>query len=165
MRSSEKPRILHCFGESKSFRIRTYRHLTCKPFRIRSYKKGGGGWGSEIETIAENHFRNQVIRRARYPDAQPKIHFPFRRQIQIDGRKDLVLLFAQGQKLRGRTHRTVILNPSGNFFREVVADFHIRRKNESIAPALAVKRFVKRGIKRPLPRPDLFINYPAHLPS
>src|SRR5713226_2457919 len=165
MCSSEKPRILHYFGANKSVRIRTYRHPTRNPFRMRSYKKGGGGWGSEIETIPENHFRNQVIRRARYPNAQPKIHFPLRRQVQIDGRENLVLLFAQRQKLRSRTHRSVILNPSGNFFGEVVADFHIRRKDESIAHARAVKRFVKRGIKRQVPRPDLFIDNRAHLPG
>src|SRR6266849_4495319 len=39
MRTSEKRRILHYFGANKSLRIRTY-------------KKGGGGWGSlQLSTV------------------------------------------------------------------------------------------------------------------
>jgi len=42
-RTSGKPRILHYFGANKSFRIRTYGHLSCNPFRMHTYKNTGGG--------------------------------------------------------------------------------------------------------------------------
>src|SRR6267378_118625 len=45
MRTSEKHRILHYFGANKSFRIHTYRLASRKSSRMRSYKKGGRGWG------------------------------------------------------------------------------------------------------------------------
>ncbi len=41
MRSSERPQILHNFGATNSFKFRTYRHSSRKPFRMRNYKKGG----------------------------------------------------------------------------------------------------------------------------
>ena len=34
---------------------------------------------SEIETVAENHFREKVIRRARHAHSHPKIDFPLGR--------------------------------------------------------------------------------------
>src|SRR5713226_6009904 len=51
-RSYEKRRILHHFGANKSFRIRSYRHPSCKSFRIRSYKNTGGG--------VPQHFRTEL---------------------------------------------------------------------------------------------------------
>ena len=68
MRTSEKHRILHYFGANKSFRIHTYRLRSRKSFRIRTYKNRGegtpreSGENSKIEAIAQDHFRNQMIR-------------------------------------------------------------------------------------------------------
>ena len=51
-RTSAKPRILHCFGANKSFRIRTSRHLSCNPFRMRTYKNtGGGGVAAKLRAL------------------------------------------------------------------------------------------------------------------
>ncbi len=51
-RTSAKPRILHYFGASKSFRIRTYRHLACNPFRMHTYKNtGGGGVAAKLRAL------------------------------------------------------------------------------------------------------------------
>jgi hypothetical protein len=50
---------------------------------------------SEIETVAENHFGDQMISRARKPHAQSEIHFPFGREIQVDCGKNLALLQAK----------------------------------------------------------------------
>src|SRR5258708_1139885 len=44
MRTSEKHRILHYFLPNNSFKIHTYRRASRKPFRMRSYKKGGEGY-------------------------------------------------------------------------------------------------------------------------
>jgi len=43
------------------------------------------------------------------------------------------LLLRDGIEIRGGTHRTVILEAARYFFCEVVAHFHIRRKNEALA--------------------------------
>jgi hypothetical protein len=51
-RTSAKPRILHYFGANKSFRISTYRHLSCNPFRMHTYKNtGGGGVAAKLRAL------------------------------------------------------------------------------------------------------------------
>lgn len=95
--------------------------------------------GLEIEAIAQNHLGDQMIRGVRHADAQSKIHFPFRREVQIDGRKDLLLLLSDGKKIRGGTDRAIVFEPGGDFFREVVANFKIRRKNEALVNTVAMK--------------------------
>src|SRR6266481_2919237 len=67
---------------------------------------------SKIEAIAQDHFRNQVIRCLGESDSQPKIHFPLWRKIQIDHRENLMLLLADRHKIRGWSHGAVILNPA-----------------------------------------------------
>lgn len=79
----------------------------------------------EIEAVAENHLSDQMICGVRHADAQSEIHFPFRRKVQIDGGKELMLLLARGKKIRRRPNGTVILEAASNFFREVVAQLEI----------------------------------------
>src|ERR1700676_3512941 len=50
---------------------------------------------SEVETIAENHFGNQVIRRTGKAHAEAKVDLPFRREVEVDGWKNLVLLLVE----------------------------------------------------------------------
>src|SRR6266404_7651753 len=100
---------------------------------------------SEIETVAENHLRNQVIRRTRHAHTQPKIDFPLGREIQVNRRKNLLLLLADGVETCYRTQRAVILDSSGKFLGEIVTEFEIRREHQPLIYAWAMKRPVKRG--------------------
>src|ERR1700740_3589876 len=91
--------------------------------------------GSEIETVAENHFGDEVVGRAGDADAQAEIDFPLGRKVQVNRRKNLVLLQRAGQELRSRPHRTVVFEATGDFFSEVVAELDVGRKHESLANA------------------------------
>src|SRR5260370_2924011 len=46
----------------------------------------------EIKTITDDAFQNQVVGRAGKSYAESEINFPLRREIQVDGGKNLVLL-------------------------------------------------------------------------
>jgi hypothetical protein len=47
---------------------------------------------SKIETVAQDHFCDQMIRRAGHAYSHAKIHFPLGREIQINHRENLQLL-------------------------------------------------------------------------
>src|SRR6266481_2334328 len=119
---------------------------------------------SEIETVAENHLRNQVIGCTRDSHTQPKIDFPLGRKIQVNRRKDLLLLLADGVETRDRTQRTVVFQAARDFFREIVAELEIGRENESSVYARPMKGAVKRGIEGEVPRAELLIHDRADLP-
>src|SRR5260370_39832080 len=88
---------------------------------------------SEIETIAEDHFGDQVIGGTSRADAQPEIDFPLRGEVEVHGGKDLVLLLEGGKEIRGRSDGTVIFYAACDFLGEIEAEFHIWRENESLA--------------------------------
>jgi len=58
---------------------------------------------SEIEAISQNHFGNQVVGCARDTDAETEIDLPLRRNIQVNRRKNLVLLLRDGIESCHRT--------------------------------------------------------------
>src|SRR5260370_322361 len=47
---------------------------------------------SEIETVAENHLRKQMIRGTRHPHTHSKIDFPFGLEIEVNGGEDLLFV-------------------------------------------------------------------------
>src|SRR5260370_37648784 len=87
---------------------------------------------SEIETIAEDHFGNQVIGGTGHADSQAEIDFPLRGEIEVHGGKDLVLLLEGGKEVRGRTDGTIIFYAASDFLGECVAEFNICREYESL---------------------------------
>src|SRR5215472_13266204 len=99
-----------------------------------------------------------MVCRVRHADAQTKIHFPFRRKVQIDGRKELMLLLSDGEKIRCRANSAIVFKSAGDFFCKVVAELEIRRERDALVDTIAVKRPVKRRIERDVPRADLLIN-------
>src|SRR5580692_274608 len=117
-------------------------------------------WGrkSKIETIAENHFGDEMIGRGGEADSQAEIDFPFGRQVQVDGGKNLLLLLPRGQEIRGWSDGTVVFDASGDFFRKVVTDFCVGRKNETLAHRLSVEGTIERGIEIEIPAAQLLID-------
>jgi hypothetical protein len=74
---------------------------------------------SEIETVAENHFGDQMISRARQSHRQSKINFPFGREIQVDCGKNLALLLEATSKKRPQTRDLKFtISPCGSFMKE-----------------------------------------------
>src|SRR5713226_1106584 len=120
---------------------------------------------SEIEAVSEDHFGDEMIRPMCYAHAEAEIHFPLRRKVQIDGRKDLVLLLPGGKKIRCGTDGAVVLETAGDFFREVIAEFEIRRKRDSLMDRVPVKRAIKRGVEGEIPGANLLVDDRAHLPG
>jgi hypothetical protein len=66
------------------------------------------GLKSEVETIPDDHFRDQVIGGARHANPQAEIDLPFERKVQINGRENLVLLLIQREESGYRPDRAVI---------------------------------------------------------
>src|SRR3954452_12642296 len=97
-------------------------------------------------------------------DAEAKINFPVGRYIKIDRRKNLMLLLIEGKKAGDRPNRSVIFQAAGNFWREVVADFEIRREDHSLMHALPVEGTIERGVERKVPAADLFVGDRADFP-
>src|SRR6266849_1915937 len=102
---------------------------------------------SEIETVAENHLGEQVIRGACYAHTQPKIDFPLGREIQVNGGEYLLLLLADRVEARNRTQRAIVLNTSRDFLVEIVAELEVGRKHQPLIHARTMKRPVKCGIE------------------
>src|SRR4029077_9489079 len=137
----------------------------CREQRIRvSIEIARYGACSKIEPVTENQFGDQMIGGARYSYPQPEINFPLRRKIQVHGWKNLVLLLRHGIESRDRSHRAVIFQTAGNFWREVVAEFEIRREDHALAHAWPMKRPIKCGIQGPIPASYLLVHDGPHFP-
>src|SRR5437879_11579507 len=61
----------------------------------------------EVKPVAENHLGKQMIRRACHAHTHAEINFPFGREIQINRRKNLLLLLAD----RSEEHTSELQSP------------------------------------------------------
>src|SRR5256884_1029210 len=127
-------------------------------------KKARNSGALEVKPVAENHLGKQMIRCARHAHSHSKIDFPFGREIQVNRRKNLLLLLADGVEARHRTQRAVVLNSSGNFLGEIVAEFEIRREHQPLTYARAMKGPVERGIEGQIPLAELLIRDRPNFP-
>ena len=105
-----------------------------------------------------------MIGGARDADAEAEVDFPLRGQIQVDCRKNLVLLKRAGQEVRGWPYGAVVFEAARDFLRKVVAEFEVWGENETLAHRLTVQRFVEGGIETQIPTVDLLIDDGAHFP-
>ena len=107
---------------------------------------------SEIEAAAQNHFDDQVVGRARHPDAHPGVELPFRTQVQIDGREELLLLI-RSLNYYIHEHLPPLFNPS-NFRGSPQNDFgNIVSINVLCIPVEQIEQWthVTRGLKAMVP--------------
>src|SRR5436853_7268901 len=118
----------------------------------------------EIETVAENHLCQQVIRGTRHTHTQPKIDFPFGREIQVNGGENLLLLLADRVEACDRTQRAVILDAPRDLLGEIVAEFEVGRENETLVHARAMEGPVKCGIEGEIPSAELLIHDGTDIP-
>src|SRR2546422_6656432 len=99
---------------------------------------------SEIKTVAENHLGNQVVRRPRHTHTEPKIDFPFAREIQVNGGEDFLLLLADCVETRNRAQRAVVFDSTPDFLGEIIAKIEVGCEDEALVYAPPVERTVKR---------------------
>src|SRR5437016_134433 len=118
----------------------------------------------EVKPVAENHLGKQMIRRACHAHTHAEINFPFGREIQINRRKNLLLLLADRVEARHRTQRAVVLDSSSNFLCEIVAELEVGREHQPLIYARAMERPVKRGIEGQIPLAELLIHDRPNLP-
>src|SRR6266567_2407572 len=105
----------------------------------RSRVRGLAAFRAKRETTANDHLEDQVIGAACHPDAYPKVELPLRRDIEVDGRKDLMLLFALWIKTAQRSERSVIFKAAIDLFRDRVGDFEIRRELKATLSARSIE--------------------------
>src|ERR1700684_942157 len=106
-----------------------------------------------------------MIRAARCADAYSEVELPIGGQVQIEIGEEIVLFLVQGEKCAEGTDTAVILEAGVDFFRDVVADLYIRRKNQSLMHRQSVKRTVQRRIEGHVPAADLFVDDRADFQS
>src|SRR5580704_5349999 len=117
------------------------------------------------KAVAQDHLYQQVIGTCRDAYAHTEIKLPFRAQIQVDSRQDLLLLLAQRIEASHRTERAIILQTAGDLRRDVVTDFEVRRKFQPTARVGTVEGAVQRWVERAVPASQLFIDDGADLPG
>src|SRR5438093_12275655 len=120
---------------------------------------------AEIEAVSDYPFDDQVVGRAREAVSDSNVDLPLRGQIEVEGRKDLVLLLGQRIEARHRTHRAVVLDSRRDLLRGVVTEFEVRRKLESFGDAFAVEGAVEGGIERPIPAAHLLVHDRPNFPG
>src|ERR1700681_2207575 len=106
-----------------------------------------------------------MVRGARHADAESKIDLPFRREIEVDGRKNLVLLLAEGEEAGYWAGRAVVFESTRDFFGEIVAELEVRRKDHALVDTCTVKGAAERGVEREIPASDLLVDDRADLPG
>src|SRR5438552_13736069 len=99
-----------------------------------------------------------MVRAASHPHAHAEVELPFRREVQVDSRKDLLLLVPQRVEAGDRTERAVVFEPGGNPGIEIVAELKVRRKLEPFLDAGSVERSVYGGVERPVPASLLLVD-------
>src|SRR5256885_3829836 len=134
--------LLNGFKDRKSTRLNSS-HLVIS-YAVFCLKKKGA---LEVKPVAENHLGKQMIRCARHAHSHSKIDFPYGREIQINRRKNLLLLLADRVEARHRTQRAVVLDSSSNFLGEIVAKLEVGREHQPLIYARPMERPVKRGIE------------------
>ena len=66
----------------------------------------------------EDAFHDPVIGGGRWPDAHAEVDLPLRRDVQVDGREDLLLLVVQAGDVRDAAVVGVVLDSAGDLLGE-----------------------------------------------
>src|SRR5580700_4141708 len=111
-----------------------------------------------------NAFNDQVVGGPRGADAHAKVELPLRAEIDVDRRKELLLLIFERVEARERTVRRVVFQSARNLLGEIVTELHVGRKRDALVHALAMPGAVKRGIEREVPRPYFLVDNGADFP-
>src|SRR5580692_2669762 len=111
-----------------------------------------------------NAFNDQVVGGPRGADAHAKVELPLRAEIDVDRRKELLLLIFQRVEAGERTVRRVVFQPARNLLGEIVTDLHVGRKRYSLVHALAVPGAVKCRVEGQVPGSNFLVDDGADFP-
>ena len=131
-----------------------------KEFEINRVRVGG----SKVEAVAEDGFGYEVVGRAGEADPYSEIDLPLGGQIQVNGWVDLVLLQTDRVEISRGAKHTIVFEATGDFFGEVITEFDVGRKDETLVDAGAMKGLVERRIEGEVPFADLLVDDGPHLP-
>src|ERR1700720_3324895 len=90
-----------------------------------------------------------------YTDA--KVELPIRRYVEINRRKDLLLLFTQGIEIADWTEPAVVFQPTDDLFRERIADLDVWRELKAELGARTFQSAIDRWIERQVPPLEVFV--------
>src|SRR5438874_340663 len=116
------------------------------------------------ESAADDTFYDQMVGRASYADSDAKVEFPFWRHIEVNRRKEVLLLLTKRIEAAEIPVIAVILESSGNLLGHVVAELEIRRELHAFADAWAMPGAIECGVERQIPVPELLIHDGTNLP-
>src|SRR5437870_8185989 len=96
---------------------------------------------SKVEAIPENQLADEMVGRARDADAKAEIDFPLRRDVEVDGRKNLVLLLAHRVEARHGSKRSVVFETEvGNQFRSEEHTSELQSRGHLVCRLLLEKK-------------------------
>src|SRR5690242_12966994 len=104
-----------------------------------------------IEAAPEDAFHDPVIGGCSGSYAHAKIDLPLGRHVQIDHRKDLLLLVVQAGDIDDVAIVGVVLKPAADLPGEVVADLDRRRELYALVHIRSVPGAFERRVDRPVP--------------
>src|SRR6476646_673711 len=94
---------------------------------------------SPAESAANDGFNDQVVRRPGDSPADTKVEFPFRRDIQVNGGKELLLLVGYRIKAADRAKRAVVFQSGAEGLGEIVRHFDIGRELKAQVDVFSVE--------------------------
>src|SRR5205085_8539323 len=89
--------------------------------------------------------------------AVAEVELPGRAEIEIDDAVDLMFLLGNRIELREGACRPIIFNGEIDFLCHVVANVHVRRKDEWRRRCWSAQRFLERWIERHVPAAELLV--------
>src|SRR5579885_1621445 len=105
-----------------------------------------------------------MIRRAGSSYSDTEIEFPLLSEIHIDRWDELLLLIPQRIESGDRSCRSVILQPAGNPFRDVITELRRRREFHTFIHTRPVERPLQRRIESQIPLPNFSVDDRTNLP-
>src|SRR5438445_490820 len=112
------------------------------------------------EAIADEDLQDVGVGTRRQPEPDAGVELPARPQVQVDDRKDQVLLPPDRIEPRHGSDRAVVFDARADRPRDVVADLRVRGELEAapLLDALALEAPVEHGVERGIPGPDLLVD-------
>ena len=98
-------------------------------------------------------------------DADAKIKLPIRRNIKVDRRKNLMLLFALRIKTAQRAQRPILFDSGVNLLCDCVSDLKIRGELEASFRTRPLQSALERGIERHIPTLNLLVDDRPNFPT
>src|ERR1700723_3160274 len=124
-----------------------------------------GGVPAPVEAAAENQFDDEVIGRGGGADADTEVDLPHRRDIEVGDDKELLLLVVHGGEVAYGVIIGVILEPTGDYRGEIVADLGAGREAPALIDVGAVQRAFQCRVDREVPAADRLVDDGPHFPG